>query len=318
MKALKKIAVGAAALGGTYLGLMNVIDNLLVRRNWSLPDSMNEAIANADMSDLAAAGNDYRAQLDQLPSTEVSIQNDRGETLKAWLYQPETGSKVFVLCAHGYRSSGRSEFSGIGQYYYKKRGWNVLLPDHTASGESEGEYVGFGYFEKKDCMKWAEYLISTFGEDITIVLHGVSMGAATVMLMSGDPDLPSCVRMIVSDCGYTSAMDEFAFKSKELKIDRLPGLLPIVNLINRRTAGYDFRDTDARMAVSNAKVPMLFIHGGADLFVPTFMVYDNYEACSSELKDVLVIDGADHAQSYITDKEAYEAKLDEFIEKVGI
>ena len=317
-KAAKKLLGAAAAVGGVYVGLVTVLDNLLVRRKWTVPSSFGEKIANADMSDLNKKSEEFKQVLKTLPVEKHCIVSDRGEKLVGWLFRPEEESKVFVLCAHGYRSSGRSEFSGISQYYRTKKGFNAMVVDHTASGDSEGNFVGFGHFEVEDCMKWVRYLIENFGDDITIILHGISMGSATVMLMAGEPDLPENVKMVVADCGFTSAIDEFTHKSKDLHIDKLPAIIPLVNLINRVQAGYDFRDTDAFAAVQHAKVPMLFIHGGADLFVPTFMSEKNYEACSSEIKDILIIDGADHAQSYIVDQEAYEAKIDEFMDRVGI
>ena len=318
MKKISKALIGAGALGAAYVGFANVIDNLLVRRKWTIPADVGSKIANADMTDLNTKSEEFKQVLKTLPVEKHCIVGGRGEKLVGWLFRPEEESKVYVLCAHGYRSSGRSEFSGISQYYITKKGFNAMVVDHTASGDSEGGFVGFGHFEEGDCMKWVNYLIENFGDDITIILHGVSMGSATVMMMSGDPDLPENVKMVVADCGYTNAIDEFNHKTKDLHIDKLPAIVPLVNVINRIKAGYDFKDTDAFAAVQRAKVPILFIHGGADLFVPTFMSEKNYEACSSEIKDILIVDGADHAQSYIVDQDAYEKKIDEFMDRVGI
>ncbi|MDD7293067.1 MAG: alpha/beta hydrolase, partial [Clostridiaceae bacterium] len=242
-----------------------------------------------------------------------TINADDGTKLIGYLMRPEKPSKNFVFCSHGYRSEGRREFSGISQYYLS-RGFNVFLVDHRASGESGGKYIGFGYYEAKDSIRWLEFLNKTFGEDISIVLHGVSMGSATVMLMGGDEALPENVRLIVADCGYTSAWDEFKYKLSAMKIPEKP-LLPAVNAINIRKAGYDFRDTSAVDAVKRAKVPFLFIHGGADNFVPTFMVYLLFDACASKLKEMMIVDGADHASSFVAGREQYEAKLDEMLEK---
>lgn len=318
MKKIAKLIAAAGAAGGAYIGLATIMDNLLVRRKWTIPSSVGNAIANADMTDLNKKSNEFKQVLRTLPVEKRTIKSERGEELVGWLFRPEKESNVFVLCAHGYRSSGRSEFSGIAQYYITKKGFNAMVVDHTSSGDSEGNFVGFGHYEEKDCMKWVDYLIDNFGEDITIILHGVSMGSATVMMMSGDPNLPANVKMIVADCGYTSAIDEFEHKSKDLHIDKLPALIPLVNAINRIQAGYDFRETDAFAAVSHATVPILFIHGGSDLFVPTYMSEKNFEACSSEIKDIFIVDGADHAQSYIVDQAGYEAKIDEFMDRVGI
>ena len=318
MKKIMKALIGVGAVGAGYLCFANVVDNLLVRRKWTIPQEMGEKLVDADMSELNKKSAEFKEQLKELPVEKHEIVNDRGENLVGWLFRPEKESKVFVLCAHGYRSSGRSEFSGIAQYYIRKKGFNALTVDHTASGDSEGDVVGFGYYETIDCMKWVNYLIENFGDDITIILHGVSMGSATVMMMSGEPDLPSNVKMTVADCGFTSATEEFSYKAKDIGLNRLPALIPLVNIINKVQNGYDFRDTDAFAAVQRTKVPILFIHGGADLFVPTFMSEKNFEACSADIKDILIVDGADHAQSYVVNQEAYEAKIDEFLKRVGI
>lgn len=317
MKTINKILTGTAVVTGAYFGLIKTIDNFLVKRKWTFPESIQEAIANADLTDLAEASEKYRKQLDAIGYEKHCIMNDRGQKLAAWFIKAEKESDVYVLCSHGYRSEGKDEFSGIAQYYHKK-GYNILLVDHVASGDSEGNIIGFGHYEAPDCIKWLEYLNKTFGKDIRIILHGVSMGAATVMMMSGDDNLPENVKMVVADCGYTSAIEEFDFKLKEMHLDKFPGILTVTNFINRKCAGYDFRDTDAHSGIRKTKLPILFIHGGGDLFVPTFMSHKNYEACQSEIKDLLIIEGADHAQSFVKDKEAYENKLDEFLVRAGI
>ena len=199
--------------------------------------------------------------------------------------------------------------------YYLSRNINVFICDHRGAASSEGNIIGFGALESKDCIKWLNYLNDTFGSDIKLIIHGISMGSATVMLMTGDPNLPANVKFCVADCGFTSAWDEFTYKLGEMKVPAHP-LVEIVNAFNKVYAGYDFKkDTSAIEAVRRAKIPMLFVHGAADAFVPTKMVYELYDACACPDKDILVVEGADHAASFITDQPAYEAKLDKFIEK---
>lgn len=317
MNAKGKLVTATAITISSYIGLIKIVDNLLVKKNWTLPDSLQETIANTDLSEFAKASKINREILDDIGYKKLCIMNKRGQKLTGWFIESTTNSDKYVLCCHGYRSEGRDEFSGIAQYYYN-RGFNVLMVDQIASGDSEGNIISFGHYEAEDSLLWLDYLNKTYGNDITITLHGVSMGAATVMIMSGDKRLPKNVKMVVADCGYTSAIEEFDYKLKEMHLNKLPGILSLTNKINRKVTGFDFRDTDAHNGVRNAKVPMLFIHGGADLFVPTFMSEKNYKYCSSEIKDLLIIDGADHAQSYITDKEKYEAKIDEFMLRAGI
>ncbi|MCM1544056.1 MAG: alpha/beta hydrolase [Ruminococcus sp.] len=317
MKKMKKVALGAltaAAVGGLgAYGVLKVIDNLLVDRKWTVPENLKDKISGADMSLGHSVVEKNRAWVEEYGYETITMVSDDGQTLSGYWMKPEKPSDVFAFCSHGYRSEGRREYSGISQYYLRN-GYNVFLVDHVASGDSEGKIVGFGHYECRDCLKWLNLLTEKFGKDIKIIVHGISMGAATVMLMSGNENLSENVKMIVSDCGYTSAWDEFEYKLKSLKVPPHP-LLELVNEVNKRAAGYDFKDTNALESVKKAKVPMLFIHGSVDDFVPTFMVYQVYEACGSAEKDLMVVEGADHAQSYVTNTEAYEAKLDEFISK---
>lgn len=240
---------------------------------------------------------------------EFVLIDEKGEKLKGHFLKAEEQSDVYVLLSHGYRSCGKDEYKLITKYYHDK-GVNVLLVDHTASGESEGKYIGFGYYEKTACMSWVDFLIRQFGKDIKIILHGISMGSATVMLMSGEESLPENVKFTVADCGYTSAMDEFKYCLSLAHIPAFP-MLNIVRFITEKKAGYDLRDTNSLYAVTHAKVPMLFIHGGADDFVPVYMQKLLYDACVTE-KDILTVEGAWHAQSYPTYSEAYEEKINEF------
>ena len=314
-KAAKLLAAAGLAAGGGY-GICDLVSNLLVDRRFVVPEGFGNLVSGADMTDMRAISEKNRLWLEDYGYERYTINADDGTKLIGYLMRPEKPSKNFVFCSHGYRSEGRREFSGISQYYLS-RGFNVFLVDHRASGESDGKYIGFDYFESKDCIKWLNFLNDTFGEDISIVLHGISMGSATVMMMAGDENLPGNVRLIVADCGYTSAWDEFSYKLSTMKVPEKP-LLPIVNAINIRKAGYDFRDTSAIESVKKAKVPMLFIHGGADEFVPTYMIYLLFDACASEMKDMMVVDGADHASSFIIGREQYEAKIDEMLEKIAV
>jgi fermentation-respiration switch protein FrsA (DUF1100 family) len=140
------------------------------------------------------------------------------------------------------------------------------------------------------------------------------MGSATVMLMSGSGRLPSNVKFVVADCGYTSAYNQFAHNAKGMHVPTFP-LIDAANIFNRLISGYDFKDASPVEAVKKATVPMAFIHGANDDFVPTYMVNELYEACSSEHKELLIVEGAAHAESYPTDSENYEALINSFAEK---
>lgn len=309
--------IAAAALtGGVAYTASDALFRALIAREFKIPKGVSRFITQGGESDSEAdkLRKANMAYLEQYGYERHSIVSNRGHKLCGYLMRPEKPSDVYVFASHGYRSDGKGEWCYFTKFYVEQMGYNLFFVDHQSHGESEGEYIGFASHEHKDCLKWLRYINDTFGKDIKIILHGISMGSATVMLMSGSEELPSNVVFTVADCGYTSAMDEFNYKIETLNLPFRP-IIPIVCHINRKKAGYDFqKDTNALGAVKKSHVPILFIHGDKDDFVPTKMVYELYDACSTE-KDLLIVEGADHAKSYYINKEGYEAKIKAFVQK---
>ena len=226
--------------------------------------------------------------------------------------QENPGKPKIVICFHGYTSQGLSDYIGLSDYY-QKRGFAMLLPDARAHGTSEGEYVGFGCLDRKDALVWIDWVTGELGEDVEILLHGTSMGAATLLMLSG-LSLPEQVKGIVSDCGFTSPKEVFTHVLHTMY--HLPAfpVIPGADLVNRRLAGYGMDECNAKREVEKATVPILFIHGEADTFVPCNMCEEIYENCASP-KSKLIVAGAAHAESYYKDMESYENALTEFIEQ---
>ncbi len=223
------------------------------------------------------------------------------------------GKKKAVICFHGYTSKGMSDYIGLSDYYLK-RGYAMLLPDARAHGESEGEYIGFGCLDRKDALVWIHWLIQEVGEDVEIVLHGTSMGGATVLMTSG-LELPAQVKGIVSDCGFTSPKEVFTHVLNSMY--HLPAF-PVIqgaDIMNKKLAGYGMDECNAKREVAQAKDPILFIHGSNDTFVPTHMCNEIYDCCVSPKKK-LIVEGAAHAESYYKDTEKYEQALNEFFDEI--
>jgi fermentation-respiration switch protein FrsA (DUF1100 family) len=244
---------------------------------------------------------------------KYTITNPKGFTLAAHLLRAENPSDVYVFASHGYRNHGRGEFNVMAKFYHDK-GFNVFMIDHQAAGESDGTYIGFGYHESRDGMLWLEFMKKTFGDDIQIILHGISMGSATVMLMTGNENLPENVKFTVADCGYTSAWDEFAHNYKNMHVPTFP-VLNAANFFNRLISGFDLKDTNTKEAVAKAKIPMLFVHGGKDDFVPTSMGSQLYAFCGSEHKELYIAPTAAHAESYPFHSDEYESRINAFADK---
>ena len=238
------------------------------------------------------------------PQERICIRSDRGEELCGF-YLPcgEKPSGKIAFLIHGYRSD-HAEAAGMFMDYYHSRGFDLFCCDHTASGESGGRLIGYDFYESRDCLKWLRYLLSRFGQETQIVLHGFSMGGATVLKMSDR--VPENVRFIVSDSGFINAGG--------LLYKRLHILYHPLRLINRLAAGYSMEDTDVRPNLARCHTPILFVHGMEDRTVPFEVCPELYGLCPSE-KDYLYVPGARHVESMYVSPEAYEAKLDGFIEK---
>lgn len=225
-----------------------------------------------------------------------------------------SATKKVVICLHGYTSQSMQDFTGLTDYYFRK-GFAMLQPDARAHGTSEGKYIGFGCLDRKDLIKWIDWVIDHCGADTEIYLHGISMGGATVLMASG-MELPSQVKGIVSDCAFTSPKEVFTHVLKTMY--HLPAfpLIPAANFLNKRLAGYGTDECNAKREVAKAKVPILFIHGAKDTFVPVRMCGELYQCCASAKKK-LIIEEAAHGESYYKETAAYEAALDDFYSSIG-
>lgn len=246
------------------------------------------------------------------PHEDAWIHSEDGLKLHGTWF-PQGNQKKVVICFHGYSSSGANDYSAYSDYYFSK-GFSMLILDERCHGQSEGKYIGFGCLDRKDGVRWIEWVLEKCGKDVQIMLHGLSMGGATVCMMSG-LDLPEQVKGIVSDSAFTSAKDILTHLLKYiLKLPAKP-TMQISGLFTRILAGYGMDECNAAREVQKAEVPILLIHGSADTFVPLYMGDAIYEKIASPKKK-LIVDGAAHMESYYIAKETYEEALDEFIAEV--
>lgn len=253
----------------------------------------------------------YLPWLEKQNFEDLEIVSHDGLKLKAKFLKSKQDTNKVLIAVHGYRSYNLREYAYYIKFYHDL-GFHILLPDNRAHGESEGTYIGFGWLDRLDCIQWIYTMKNKFNQDLQIVLHGISMGGSTVLMASGE-DLPQDVKCIISDCGFTSLLEQFEYQLKDSKIPSSL-LLPTATLLSKKRIGYSFKEASTIDQVKKSKTPTLFIHGDQDTFVPTYMVYDLYNACSAE-KDLLIIEGAKHAQSYIVDKDLCEKTIIEFMNK---
>jgi len=271
----------------------------------------NKDLPETFLGGIYAEGKEWMDKVDKIP---YSIKSHDGLNLKAFLIPSSIeGQKVFVLLAHGYNSKAL-DMGPYARFFNEELNFNVFLPDDRGHGQSDGKYIGFGWHDRLDCMNWINFLIKTFGNDIKILLFGVSMGGATVLMLSGE-ELPQNVKGVISDCAYTSAKDILTYQLK-----RLYGLPPfpvmnITSLITWFRAGYSLSRASAVRQVKKTKLPILFIHGREDTFVPFYMVNELYEACKSQ-KQLFIAEGAGHGESFVKEHNAYRETVKEFVQRI--
>lgn len=220
------------------------------------------------------------------------------------------GAKKTIILFHGYRSRAFRDFSCVGEYY-KGLGYNLLFVDQRAHEESEGVHITFGVKERLDCVRWAEYIDRRIGGEI--ILDGLSMGAATVLMAAGEK-LPQSVKGIIADCGFTSPKEiMLKVMEEDLKVRCRP-LFCLVGLMVKLRAGFSITEYSTIEAMKRTRLPILFIHGTGDKFVPCEMTKAAYEACVSE-KTLVLVEGAGHGVSYLKDPDACKSALNSFLKK---
>ena len=234
------------------------------------------------------------------------------DNLKLHAYEVKNENKTdkWAIVVHGYTSEGKLLSSKAKHLY--NMGYNVLVPDLRSHGTSEGNYIGMGWHDRLDIIDWINYIVKN-NPNSEIALHGTSMGSATVLMVSGEK-LPSNVKAIVADCGYTSVYDEFSYQLKQLF--NLPAyhIMNFSDVVTHIRAGYCLNDASAINQVKKSTTPILYIHGDKDDFVPYYMMDELYNATNSE-KEKLTIEGGEHANSDLVNPKLYWSTVNSFLEK---
>jgi fermentation-respiration switch protein FrsA (DUF1100 family) len=250
---------------------------------------------------------DWMKKARAMPRERMEIISHDGKKLVGYYYEYSKNAPIEILF-HGYQGDGERDLSGgIDRCF--RIGRSAIIVDQRAHGESEGSVCTFGIKERLDCLAWVDHLIKRFGDDVKIILTGVSMGAATVMMAAGK-ELPPQVMGVLADCGYNSPKEIICTIIKQMKIPPQLGY-PFVKLGARIFGHFDLEEAAPEEALKHAKVPVIFFHGEADDFVPCYMSKKCYEACASR-KALVTIPGAGHGLSFPVDSETYISSLREF------
>lgn len=248
----------------------------------------------------------------------VSITSFDGLNLHGWLFDPDCVNPLphlYVICCHGY--TGEPAEMAKWAHRFAKLGFTVLVPAQRAHELSEGRYVGMGWLERNDLLAWIHLIVES-DPDARILLHGNSMGAATVMMAAGDPRLPRNVVSAIEDSGYASVRMQFIDSARSMF--HLPKLLAAMcvdaaGLVCKYRAGFDFSDASCVEQLKHTTIPMLFIHGAADTFVSPRFLDMNYGACSSLDREKLLVPDADHVMSSAVAPDVYWSKIEGFVKR---
>lgn len=318
-KWLKRIIIiGLLLLISLYFVICNIlVDVALVPEKMEQTEAFGEiteqsveALVHTDdiQQNHGKALEETNAWLEQADTEKLSVTTEDGYQLIGRVFFQKRESHKWVLLLHGY-TGWKEELYPIG-CQYAKQGYQVLSPDLRCSGESEGDFIGMGWTDRQDNLLWLDYILGR-DPDAKIVIHGQSMGGACALMMTGEA-LPEQVRAVVSDCAYTDVYSIFQKQLKEWF--HLPGFTIIdgANLVLRLRGGYNIREASALEAVKKSELPILFIHGDQDAFVPLEMAEELYEAADCE-KELLVVEGAGHAQSQDKDPESYYGTVFSFL-----
>lgn len=246
-------------------------------------------------------------EMRNLPYEEVEIKSFDGLTLKGKYFENKKGTPIEIMI-HGYKGNAERDMNaGITRAF--KVGRNALLIDQRASGLSEGHVITFGVKERKDILKWIDFVIEKFGKDVRIILTGISMGASTSIMTSCE-NIPSNVIGVLADCGFSSQKEIIC---KIIKQMHLPPKLfyPFIKLGGLIFGHFNIDELTPISACKNAKVPIIFFHGDNDNFVPCYMSKEMSKVCNSKNK-LVFIPNAEHGLAYPTNPELYISKVKEF------
>ncbi|MFV0559712.1 MAG: alpha/beta hydrolase [Enterococcus sp.] len=243
--------------------------------------------------------------------TVWTVQSQEGLHLQGKVFRQKESEEKWVICLHGYRDSGR-DVALIGEEYWN-RGFNVLIPDLRAHGESEGQIIGMGWLDRADLSKWLEKILADT-PDAKIIFHGVSMGATASMMISGEK-LPEQVKGFIADSGFVSVYAQFDYMLSKLTKFPKRAILREANKYAKKVAGYSLKQASATRQLGSNHLPLLVIHGSEDKLVPTREAYTAIEATAGE-KELCLLEGSVHLAGSTHEITVYWDRVTKFLDKI--
>lgn len=321
--ATRKVVVKATGVGLAVSGVValtaalytEIMTSLVARRRSAMSEKIIEAAqkkqspADPEAPQVPTPEHlQWERDLMAAPTELVAIRSRDRYILRAHWY-PVEGARRTVILAHGWHGRWSRDFCGIAPFLHENH-CNLLLIEQRCHGQSGGDLISYGIRERYDVHSWLCWLEKYHG-GLPVYLCGISMGAATVLMTTGLP-IAGRVRGIIADSGYSSPR-AIITETLEKTIGKMAGpTVTAVNLNCKRREGFSFDDyTPLEAMEQNTEIPCLFVHGDNDTFVPWSMSVQNFHACKAP-KEILIVHGAEHGLSYITDTETYQNKVLDF------
>ena len=230
-----------------------------------------------------------------------------GTKLNAYCFIQPKPSHRWLIAVHGYGQAAASMFTFAKPFY--EAGFNVMIPECRGCGRSGGGYYGLGWADRMDVVKWSRQ-ISVDQPKSEIILFGVSTGADAVLMASGEDNLPSNVRCVISDSAYSRLTDLSNYLLNKMRIPA--GIMTFsASLVTYLRAGYSFTEASAVNQVARSHTPTLFIHGGQDEICPPEMAYELYEIADCP-KDLMIVPDASHGYAMYADYARYWERVWKF------
>lgn len=286
-------------------------DMMIRGRNGNRKCTEAMTVSTTALSNKSSEDNKVREWLGGVTREKLTLETDDKSILVARRIVIDDNSNKWAVILHGYNGS-MADIYDIAMHY-TQTGYNVLMPDLRAHGESEGSFLGMGWLDRLDVINWIDSILEE-NPSAEVVIHGIDIGADTALMLSGEP-LKSNIVAVVAEGAYTSAWDVVKMEYKA-RHEKLP-VFPFMNMMNpvmKVWAGYSLKEANAVKQVKNSKVPILLIRGQNDTYVTEAMTNQLDQAIASE-HEVFIVQTGTHEDCRYAKPDDYYNKTFEFIGK---
>ena len=199
----------------------------------------------------------------------IQVRSDDGTALAGRMIPGTKRLRPWVLMLHDFGGSWRDSlaFSRI----YAAHDCNIMLVDMRAHGESEGEWTGSGWLDRRDVIAWCSWIIARTGEETQIIIHGIGMGATAALFAAEEKDFPIQVRAIVSDSAYTDTWNATALRFGKGFAKPQPMLDLYRIILKKSKGGYDLGTGNILPSIQSISTPLFIMHGEKDACTPQYM-----------------------------------------------